>query len=86
MATSTRQTSTRQMKTGAVTDEFDAPPFVALGSIPLPHLFFGMCPADLAIEPQKIKTSLTCMMSTSLRGILVLRRCTLPSSKAMSKW
>jgi hypothetical protein len=39
-------------------DEFDEPPFVALGSILLPHLFYGLCPADLAIEPQKIKTSL----------------------------
>jgi hypothetical protein len=39
-------------------EECDGPPFVALGSIPLPHVFFGMCPADLAIEPQKIKTSL----------------------------
>lgn len=38
--------------------EFDEPPFVALGSILLPHLFYGLCPADLAIEPQKIKTSL----------------------------
>jgi hypothetical protein len=39
--------------------EFDEPPFVALGSIPLPHQFYGICPADLAIEYQKIKTSLT---------------------------
>lgn len=39
-------------------EEFDEPPFVALGSIPLPHLFFGMCPADLAIEPQRVNTSL----------------------------
>lgn len=39
-------------------DEFDEPPFVALGAIPMPHQFFDMCPADLAIEPQKIKTSL----------------------------
>jgi hypothetical protein len=39
-------------------EECDGPPFVALGSIPLPHVFYGMCPADLAIEPQKIKTSL----------------------------
>jgi hypothetical protein len=39
-------------------EEFDEPPFVALGSIPLPHLFFGMCPADLAIESQRINTSL----------------------------
>lgn len=38
--------------------ECDGPPFVALGSILLPHQFFGMCPADLAIESQKIKTSL----------------------------
>lgn len=40
-------------------EEFDEPPFVSLGSIPLPHQFYGMCPADLAIEYQKIKTSLT---------------------------
>lgn len=40
-------------------EEFDEPPFVALGSIPLPHQFYGLCPADLAIEYQKIKTSLT---------------------------
>ena len=39
-------------------EECDAPPFVALGSIPLPHVFYGMCPADLALESQKIKTSL----------------------------
>jgi hypothetical protein len=39
--------------------EFDAPPFVDLGSIPMPHQFYGLCPADLAIEHQKIKTSLT---------------------------
>lgn len=39
-------------------EECDGPPFVALGSILLPHQFFGLCPADLAIEPQRIKTSL----------------------------
>jgi hypothetical protein len=39
-------------------EEFDEPPFVDLGSIPLPHLFYGMCPADLALESQRIKTSL----------------------------
>lgn len=38
--------------------ECDGPPFIALGSIPLSHQFFGLCPADLAIESQKIKTSL----------------------------
>jgi len=39
-------------------EECDGPPFVALGSILLPHQFFGLCPADLAIESQRIKTSL----------------------------
>ncbi len=39
-------------------DPFDEPPFIALGSILIPHLFYGLCPADLAIEPQKIMTSL----------------------------
>lgn len=38
--------------------EFDEPPFVALGSILLPHLLYGLCPADMAIEPQRIMTSL----------------------------
>lgn len=38
--------------------EFDEPPFVALGSIPMPHQFYGLCPADLAMETQRIKTSL----------------------------
>lgn len=38
--------------------ECDGPPFVDLGSIPLPHRFFGLCPMDLAIEPQRIQTSL----------------------------
>lgn len=36
----------------------DEHPFVALPSIPLAHRFFGLCPADLAIEGQRIKTSL----------------------------
>jgi hypothetical protein len=39
-------------------EECDGPPFVALGSILLPHVFYGLCPADLAIEPQKVKTAL----------------------------
>jgi len=39
-------------------EECDGSPFVALGSILLPHQFFGLCPADLAIEAQRIKTSL----------------------------
>jgi len=38
--------------------ECDGQPFVDLGSIPLPHQFFGLCPADLAIEPQRVRTSL----------------------------
>jgi len=38
--------------------ECDGPPFVALGSILLPHQFFGLCPADLAVPTQQIKTSL----------------------------
>ncbi|HEY8026265.1 MAG TPA: hypothetical protein VIF60_16995, partial [Burkholderiaceae bacterium] len=39
-------------------EECDGPPFVALCPIPLPHRFFGLCPADLALEPQRIQTSL----------------------------
>lgn len=38
--------------------ECDGPPFVELIPIPLPHRFFGLCPADLAMEPQRINTSL----------------------------
>jgi len=39
-------------------ERVDANPFVDLASIPLPHQFFGWCPADLAIPHQKIKTNL----------------------------
>lgn len=45
-------------KTLLANDEFDEPPFVALGSILVPHMMYGLCPADLAIESQKIMTSL----------------------------
>ncbi len=33
-------------------------PFVWFCPIPLPHTFFGLCPADQAIEPQRMRTSL----------------------------
>lgn len=33
-------------------------PFVWFCPIPLPHTFFGLCPADQAIEPQRLRTSL----------------------------
>ncbi len=39
-------------------EECDGHPFVALCPIPMPHRLFGLCPADLAMEPQRIKTSL----------------------------
>lgn len=38
--------------------ECDGPPFVSITPIPLPHRFFGMSIADLAMEPQRIQTSL----------------------------
>jgi len=45
-------------KTMLANDEFDAPPFVALGSILMPHMLYGICPADLALPTQQILTSL----------------------------
>lgn len=36
----------------------DDHPFVDLCPIPLPHRLFGLCPADLAIEPQRVSTAL----------------------------
>jgi hypothetical protein len=33
-------------------------PFVAFCPVPIPHTFFGSCPADHAIEPQRLGTSL----------------------------
>ena len=33
-------------------------PFVAFCPVPIPHTFFGTCPADQAIEPQRLGTSL----------------------------
>ena len=38
--------------------ECDGPPFVSITPIPLPHRFFGLSIADLAMESQRIKTSL----------------------------
>jgi len=38
-------------------EECDGPPFVAITPIPLPHRFFGLCPADQAVEVQRVKTS-----------------------------
>jgi hypothetical protein len=47
---------TRKGEDAAV--EVDDHPFVALPSIPMPHMLFGLCPADLALEHQRLKTSL----------------------------
>lgn len=38
-------------------EECDCPPFVSITPIPLPHQFFGLCPADQALEIQKQKTA-----------------------------
>lgn len=38
-------------------EECDGPPFVSITPIPLPHQFFGLCPADQALEIQKQKTA-----------------------------
>lgn len=40
-------------------EECDGPPFVSITPEPLPHQFFGLCPADQAIEVQKTKTAVT---------------------------
>lgn len=41
----------------------DCAPFVAITPVPMPHKFFGLSVADLALEAQKIKTNI-------LRGML----------------
>jgi hypothetical protein len=46
--------------------ECDGPPFVTLSPIRIPHRFFGICPADQAIESQRLKTSL---LRASLDGL-----------------
>lgn len=38
--------------------EVDDHPFVGWTPVPLPHRLFGLCPADLGMESQRIKTSL----------------------------
>jgi len=40
-------------------EECDGPPFVSITPTPLPHQFFGLCPADQALEIQKHKTIAT---------------------------
>lgn len=44
-------------------EKVDSHPFVWFCPNPLPHVFFGQCPADHAIEPAKLNTSL-------LRGLM----------------
>lgn len=39
-------------------DKVDDHPFVYYCPIPMPHTFFGMCPADQALDPQRLRTSL----------------------------
>lgn len=38
-------------------EQVDGHPFVWICPIPRPHAFFGDCPADLAIQPQKLRTN-----------------------------
>lgn len=40
-------------------EKVDDHPFVYFCPAPMPHVFFGQCPADWAIEPQRLRTSLT---------------------------
>jgi hypothetical protein len=44
-------------------EKADDHPYVELCPNPEPHVFFGQCPADFAIEPQRLNTSL-------LRGLM----------------
>jgi hypothetical protein len=39
-------------------EKVDDHPFVYFCPIPMPHVFFGMCPADQALDPQRLRTSL----------------------------
>lgn len=39
-------------------DEVASQPFVAACPVPMPHVFFGHCPADHALEPQRLRTRL----------------------------
>lgn len=39
-------------------EKTDDHPFVYFCPAPMPHTFFGQCPADWAIEPQRMRTSL----------------------------
>lgn len=47
-------------------EEVDIIPFVSITPITLPHRFFGLSVADLAIEPQRIKTSVLRAMLDNL--------------------
>jgi len=51
----------------AMSDEqVDSHPFVWFCPNPIPHLFFGKCPADFAIEPQRLNTSLLRALSDNV--------------------
>lgn len=47
-------------------EEVDAIPFVVFRPILMPHRFFGLSVADLAIEPQRVKTSILRSMLDNL--------------------
>lgn len=40
-------------------EKIDYLPFAVAHSIPLPHRFFGRCPADIVVESQRVKTALS---------------------------
>lgn len=41
----------------AAIEQVDGHPFVWICPVPRPHAFFGDCPADFAIQPQKLRTN-----------------------------
>jgi len=48
-------------------EQVDDHPFVWICPIPSPHSFFGDCPADYAIEPQRLRTNLVRLIEDNLR-------------------
>lgn len=60
------ETLARTLDGKAAIEQVDDHPFVWICPIPRPHAFFGDCPADFAIQPQKLRTNIVRAIQDSL--------------------
>lgn len=70
----------------AAIEQVDDHPFVWICPIPRPHAFFGDCPADFALQPQKLRTNVVRAIQDNLM-LTVNQRTAMDSSRVnMADW